>query len=67
VITWQDATTAGIVLVALTYTARHIVRAIRRRGSPGCSCCSQCPAESDEKPLVKVDEPKEIEADLPEK
>ncbi len=54
-ITWQDATTAGIVLVTLGYFACRMVRLVRRKRLPGCGCCPKCPAETPEKPLVVID------------
>ena len=54
-ITWQDATTAAIVLVALAHCARYLLRRFRRKGSPGCGCCTKCPAESSESALIALD------------
>ena len=51
-ITLQEATTAGIVLVALGYVAYRIVRLVRRKDSLGCGCCPKCPTEPPEKTLV---------------
>jgi hypothetical protein len=52
---WQNAATAAIVLLALGYFARYLLRLTRRRGSAGCRCCAQCPADTEEtgeRPLV---------------
>jgi len=53
-ITWQDLATAGIVLVALGYVARYLVRFVRRKGLPGCGCSQKCRGEPPEKPLVTL-------------
>jgi hypothetical protein len=55
-VTWQDATTALIVLVALSCLAYWLWRFVRRKGLPSCSCCPKCPAEQPERTLVKLDE-----------
>ena len=54
-ITRQDLATGVVVLLAAGYVVRHGVRWARRKGSPGCGCCSKCPAEPPEKPLVDLD------------
>lgn len=53
-ITWQDIATAGIVLVALGYVARYLVRLVRRKGG-GCGCGRKCRGKPPEKPLVTID------------
>jgi hypothetical protein len=55
-ITWQNGVTAGIVLVALGYLARCLVRLVRRKGLPGCGCCQKCPTETSAEPLVTFDQ-----------
>jgi hypothetical protein len=55
--TWQDATAIVIVLAALGYVVRCAVRSGRQTSvRPGCQCCTNCPAEQPEKPLVTLDE-----------
>jgi hypothetical protein len=54
-IAWQDIVTAGLVLAAVVYLGRRVVRLIRRKGFPGCGCCPACPAEKHEEPLVQID------------
>jgi hypothetical protein len=54
-ITWQDAATAGIVLLAAGYVARYAIRSAKRKGLPGCGCCTNCPTDPPEKPLIDID------------
>ena len=55
--TWQDAITIIIVLVALGYVVRLAARSGRQStGQPGCQGCRNCPDEPPEKPLVTLDE-----------
>jgi hypothetical protein len=54
-VTWQDLMTAGLVLLALVYFARYLVRLVRRKGAPACRCCQTCPMETPEKTMVKLD------------
>jgi predicted secreted protein len=54
-ITWQDVATVSIVLLSAAYVARYAIRLIKRKGSPGCGCCTNCPADPPEKPLVRLD------------
>ena len=53
---WQEIATAGILLVVMGYLARCLVRFLRRKGLPACGCCTQCPAEKPETPLINLDE-----------
>ena len=53
-VTWQDAATACIVLAALAYLTRRVVRLIRRKGMPRC-CCTKCPPTSSNQPLVNIE------------
>ena len=55
-ITWQDAATAGILLVVIGYLARRLCVFLQRKGLPACGCCAQCPAEKPETPLINLDE-----------
>ena len=54
-ITWQDLATALIVLLAAAYVARYAIRLVKRKGLPGCGCCTKCPTEPSEKALVSLD------------
>ena len=54
-IPWQDVVTVGLVIAALGYLAYRIGRWIRRKGFSRCGCCTKCPAEPTEKPLVTLD------------
>lgn len=56
-ITLQDALTAAVVLIAVAYVIRRVVRSLRRKGLPACGCCGQCAAPEPDKPLVKLDTP----------
>ena len=55
-ITWQDWATIGIVLLAAGYVARYAIRWAKRKGSPGCGCCTKCSTDTPEKPLLHLDE-----------
>ena len=57
-ITWQGLTTLLIVLAAVGYLLRYVVRWVRRKGMPVCGCCKKCPTETPEKPLINIDESK---------
>jgi hypothetical protein len=54
-LTWQDLATICIVLLSAGYVVRYIVRWAKRKGQPGCGCCTKCPAEPSEEPLVTLD------------
>jgi hypothetical protein len=51
---WQEATTAAILLLAIGYVVRRVVRFIRRKGMPDCCCCPKCPAQKDDATLVAI-------------
>ena len=55
-LTWQDITTAGIVLAAVVYLAYCLVRWIRRKGSSGCGYCQRCSPEPPDEPLVQIEQ-----------
>jgi 8-oxo-dGTP diphosphatase len=63
--TWQEAAVAIVVLLAISYVARRLVRFVRRKGMPDCGCCGSCAAESPEKVLVTLDAPKPAIPDDP--
>jgi hypothetical protein len=59
-LTWQDAATAGILVGAVGYLARRVVRLIRGRGLPACggtNCCAQCVSKPAQEPLVTINPP----------
>ena len=58
--TWQDLATAGIVLVAAVYLGRSLLRFAKRKGTPCCGGCVQCPtASAEQQPLVVLNPPRE--------
>jgi 8-oxo-dGTP diphosphatase len=47
-----------VVLLAAGYIVWRIVRFVRRKGMPDCSCCETCSAKTLDKALVSIDVPK---------
>lgn len=53
---WQELATAAILLLAIGYVVRRVVRFVRRKGMPDCRCCPRCPAQTDDKPVVVIED-----------
>jgi hypothetical protein len=53
-ITWQDAAATAIVLGALAYVVRAMVRWARRKAAPPCGCCPKCPSQQAKPPLISL-------------
>lgn len=53
-ITGQEIATAVILMFAVCYVARRVVRFFRRKGMPDCHSCPNCRTQTDKMPLVVI-------------
>lgn len=65
IMTWQEAATAVVMLMAAGYVAWRIVRFVRRKGMPECGCCQTCSTAQPERTLVTLDTRKMVIPDDP--